>query len=130
MSARNALHAALKAALPAWQIVSGRQLDSVRKPGAILLAPVKKAKVPTLGLGWFTETVDLWVLSPAETAAVEDDLDALLLDVLEALEPLEWASWDQAERLVLEDTYHGYKLTISATVQLVANPETEPEPEE
>jgi len=129
VSARAALEEALKAGLLGWQVVSGRQLDVVRKPGAVLLAPVKKARVPALGLGWFTETVALWVLTASEGPAVEDDLDALLLEVLEVLEPLEWATWDEAERLVLEDTFHGYKLTISATVQLVAYPEPPPEPE-
>jgi hypothetical protein len=130
MSARLALAAALKAALPAWQIVHGRVLDTVRKPGCVLLAPVSKRKVPAFGLGWFTETLDLWVLTASEGIAVEDDLDALLLDVLEVLEPLEWATWDQAERLVLADTYHGYKLTISANVQLVEDAEPEPDNEE
>lgn len=130
MNARTALEEALKAGLAGWQIVSGRQLDIVRKPGAVLLAPVKKAKVPALGLGWFTEIVALWILTASEGVAVEDDLDALLLQVLEVLEPLEWATWDEAERLVLEDTFHGYKLQITATVQLVADPEPDPEPEE
>mgnify|MGYP000994328434 CR=1 FL=1 len=134
MSARAALGEALKDGLPGWQIVSGRQLDSVRKPGAVLLAPVKKVKVPALGLHWFTEQVDLWVLTAADKPDVkEDDLDALLLEVLEVLEPLEWASWDEAQRLVLEDTYDAYKLTISATVQLVAytdpGPGDDPEPD-
>lgn len=124
MSARTALRQALAAGLSGWQIVADpRALDSVRRPGAIVLAPVKRAKLPAFGLGWFTEELMLWVLTAAtKPEEIEDDLDACLLAVLEVLEPLDWAGWDTAERLVLADTYDGYKLTLNATIRLVADP--------
>lgn len=131
MSARTALRDALVAGLSGWQVVSDpRVLDVVRKPGAVVLGTQKLQKVPALGLGWFTCDLTLWVLTAAtKPDAIEDDLDGLLLTVLAVLEPLEWATWDTAERLVLADAFDGYKLTVTATVQLVEEPEPEPEEE-
>jgi hypothetical protein len=127
MSARKALRDALSAALEGWQLVSDpRSLDSVRKPGAVVLGTNKRTRVPALGLGWFTEELTLWVLTATtKPELIEDDLDGLLLQVLEVLEPLEWASWDTADRMVLADAYDGYKLTVTTNVQLTddTNPE-------
>lgn len=128
MSGRTVLRDALTAGLTGWQVVSDpRALDSVRKPGAVVLGTNKRTRTPTLGLGWFTEELTLWVLTATTRPdQIEDDLDALLLQVLQVLEPLDSVRWDVAERLVLADTYDGYKITITTLVQLVDDNPEEP----
>lgn len=115
MSGRKLLADALKAALPTWQVVStARPLDSVKKPGAVVLWTSRIEKAPALGLHWFREECVLWVLTAADKPdAIEDDLDDLLYQVMQALEPLDSFAWDVAERDVLAETFHGYRMTIT-----------------
>lgn len=123
-SGRKILAEALKAALPSWQILShARQLDSVRKPGACVLWTGKRTRYPSLGLGWFTDEVTLWVLTAADKPdVIEDDLDDLLAEVMQALEPLDTFHWDTAERDVLAGTFDGYRLTVICAVHLIEDP--------
>lgn len=127
-SGRTLLAQALRAALPAWQIVSdARQLDTVRKPGAIVLWSQKRTKAPALGLAWFKDEITLQVLTATDKPdLIEDDLDDLLLQVMSALEPLDSFAWETAERVAVADTWHGWQLTITCLYQVT----TEPEPEE
>lgn len=129
MSGRRLLAEALRAALPAWQIVSDpRQLDAVRKPAAAVLWTSKRTKAPALGLDWFADEVELWALTAIDKPAdIEDDLDARLLDVMAALEPLDTFAWTTAERGALADTFDGYKLTVTCIVQITPEPEEEEE---
>lgn len=130
MSGRAMLADALSAALPAWQVLSHTgQLDAVKQPGACVLWTSNRRKAPTLGLDWFIDQTEMWVLTATtRPELIEDDLDALLLAVMEALEPLDSFSWDMAERGVLADAFDGYRLTISCVWQAV--PDDEPEEEE
>lgn len=120
MSGRSELAVALKDALPGWQIVSdARALDSVRKPGAAVLWTVSHRRAPALGLDWFQDEVALWVLTPTDKPAdIEDDLDDLLLQLLEALEPLASFAWEVAERGQLNDRYDGYRLAVTCLSKL------------
>ena len=127
MSGRKLLAEALAAALPAWQVLSHTgQLDTVKQPGAAVLWTQNRRKAATLGLDWFVDQVELWVLTAtSKPDLIEDDLDALLLDVMEALERLDSFTWDAAERGVLADTFDGYRLTITCIFQLTTEPEEE-----
>lgn len=123
-SGRTLLAAALEAALPTWQIVTDtRQLDSVRRPGAVLLWTQTRKRAPALALDWFADEITLQVLTAAEKpAAIEDDLDYLLLAVMEALEPLDAFTWETAERVTVADTWHGWELTVTCIFQLTNQP--------
>ncbi|MFT3832877.1 MAG: hypothetical protein QM711_06090 [Micropruina sp.] len=126
MSGRKLLADALRAALPTWQVLSHTgQLDSVRQPGAVVLWTSRRTRAPKLGLDWFADEVELWVLTATDKPAlIEDDLDALLLAVMQALEPLGSFAWETAERAVLADVYDGYRMTITCMwrVQEEENP--------
>lgn len=130
MSGRKLLADALGAALPAWQILSHTgQLDTVKQPGACVLWTQNRRKAPNLGLSWFIDQVELWVLTAtSKPDLIEDDLDALLLDVMAALEPLDSFTWDVAERDVLADTFDGYRLAVTCIFQLTTEPEEEEAP--
>lgn len=125
MSGRQQLAEALAAALPGWQILSHtRGLDTVRQPGACVLWTEKRTRAPALGLGWFADEITLWVLTAADKPAlIEDDLDDLLMQVMQALEPLDQFHWAEASRDVLADTFDGYQLTITCIWQ--AQPDEE-----
>ena len=114
MSGRSELATALKAALPAWQIVAdARELDIVRKPGACVLWTSRRTRPRKLGTDILQDDVSLWVLSAADAAHLEDDLDQLTEQVMAALEPLEAFSWETAERGQLAEKFDGWKFTIT-----------------
>lgn len=125
MSGRKLLAEALSAALPTWQIVAhARALDGVRPPAGIVLWTTKRTKAPALGLDWFADELTLWALTASDNPKLlEDDLDARLLDVMAALEPLTDFAWTAAERGVLADTYDGWRLTLTC----LWHPTTDPD---
>lgn len=125
MTGRVALAHVLAAALPDWQILStARQLDSVRKPGAVVLWTQKRAKAPALGLDWFADELTLQVLTATtDPDLIEDDLDQLLFQVMQALEPHDAFAWEAAERVTLLDTFHGWQLTVTCIYQLTTEQE-------
>lgn len=118
MSGRTVLRDALTAGLPGWQVVSDpRALDSVRKPGAVVLGTTRITRIP--GSPLLGAELALWVLTATtKTDQIEDDLDSLLKAVCDVLEPLDAFSWTAAERLVLADTYDGYKVTVTCGYQI------------
>ena len=115
MSGRKLLKAALTAALPGWQIVAdARALDGIRKPGAVVLWTARRTRPAKLQLDVVTDEVTVWILTATDKPAdVEDDLDELFTAVADALEPLDWCAWTEAERGTLADRYEGWRLTIT-----------------
>ncbi len=115
MNARTLLHDALHDALAGWQIVAdARAIDTVRRPGAAVLWTEKVTRPAKLGLDYAETTMVLWVLTAVDNPAViEDDLDDLLLAVFEALEPLEWCGWTEAERGVLNEKFNGWRVSVT-----------------
>lgn len=113
----------------AWQIVSdARQLDSVRKPGAIVLWTQTRRKAPALGLSWFADEVTLQVLTAADKPdVIEDDLDDLLWQVQQALEPLTAFAWETADRVAVQDAFHGWQMTITCCWKHDPEPDQEQE---
>lgn len=120
MTGRKLLAGALAAALPAWQIVSdARALDGVRKPGAAVLWTAKRTRPDKLSLDLLQDEIVLWVLTAADRPAdIEDDLDTLLEAVMHALEPLPWAAWTDAERGTLDETFPGWRITVSCAYRI------------
>lgn len=114
MSGRQILAQALGGALPGWQIVAdARALDGVRKPGAIVLFPITRKRPDLARLSLLQDELGLWVLTAADKPSViEDDLDDLLEAVIGALEPLDAFVWTEATRGVLDETWHGWRLTV------------------
>lgn len=120
MTGRSLLAGELAAALPGWLIVSdARQIDTVPNPGACVLWTARRSRPAKLGLDWLLDELTLWVLTPAtKPARIEDDLDELLQQVMEALEPLQAFAWTDAERGVLADKFDGWRLTVTCTYQI------------
>lgn len=119
MSARSELVAALRKALPTWQVTGYPTVpDAVTRPTVMVwtadLEPATQVNRDRLIV-----TLTLWVLTGStnpETA--DDDLDAALEAVLGVLHPLPWVAWTRAERGVLADTFHGFQITATAALKI------------
>lgn len=116
MTGRAQLHQALAAALPGWLIVSdSRAIDGLRAAGNIVLWSARVARPEKLGLDVLQNELTLWVLTGLDDPTkTEDNLDHLLTQVFEALEPLAAFSWSEAERGVLAEKFDGWRIPITS----------------
>ena len=120
MTGRQQLHQLLTEALPEWVIVSdARKLDTVRKPGAVVLWTERLTRPAKLGLDYIEATLHLWVLTATDKPELlEDDLDSLLLDVLTAIEPHDAFGWVEAERGVLDEKFQGWRIPVTCLTKI------------
>lgn len=121
MNARTALAEALTTALPGF-LVRGYalELDAVTRP-TIMLWQTLVERLEQISLDRLKVTLELWVLVGAEDPAKADDaLDDALGEVIAALHDLDWIDWTSAERGVLLDRFHGYRITAQAVAQIGA----------
>ena len=118
MSARTRLAADLATALPTFRIMGvNADLDAVARP-TVMLWQSLVTRADHFGLGRLVATLDVWVLTGRENPEKADDnLDASLLAVIATLQPLTWIDWTAAERGVLLERFHGYKITATAHEQ-------------
>lgn len=119
-SARQQLAATLATGLgKGWRVVGyPTELDAVTRP-TVMVWTESLEPAEQIGRDRLRVTLSLWVLSSSQNpATADDDLDARLVDVIAVLHPLAWIAWTSAERGVLADTYHGYRITATAGVQI------------
>lgn len=120
MSARTRLAEALTGALGGGYrvIAAAVDLDSVTGPTVLTWAS-RFERAPRLGFSMFTVTLETWVVVPGERVEAADDaLDDAFEDLLAALQPLEWVQWESAERGLLYDRFHGWKITATAVAKI------------
>lgn len=99
-----------------------RQLDRV--DSRTLMVWQDRLTPQGIGTDRAAVTLTVWVLTPFDTSpAADDDLDDALLDVLNVLHGRRDFVWTDAERGVLADTWHGYKLTVRAGGHIIRTPE-------
>lgn len=119
-SARRLLATALEAGLPyGWQVTGyPTTLDNVTRP-TVMVWTSRLEPSNQIGRDRVMVTLDVWVLTGITAPGQADDaLDAQLLAVLAVLHGLEWIDWTSAERGVLEDKYHGYRLSTTAVLKI------------
>lgn len=117
MSLRTEVVAALRTALPAYRITGLTTLDGVAKPTLLVwqesLTPTETFSPRVLA------RLAVWILVPqSDPGKADDALDAALEDVLGVVQPMDQIGWESAERGVLDETWHGYKLTVVAGGEL------------
>lgn len=122
MSVREQLAQALTDGLPGWRVLPyAAEPDALTRPTVIAWAS-KLERRPEFGLYRFLVTLEVWVVAPSENLATVDDiLDEAFEDVLAVLQPLEWLQWDSAERGVLYDQFHGWKITALAVATITGD---------
>lgn len=119
MSARTQLRAALATLLPAYRVTGSKGvLDGVTRPTIGVWQ-----QSFTRRLDWGPTHVEVglevWVVVPSEDPDKADDaLDDGLDDVLTALATLDWVEWTECQRGVLNDTTHGYNITVTAVATI------------
>ncbi len=121
MNLRRTLADALAAALPAYRVMGyATELDAVTRPTVLLWVSLIEP-FETFGLDYLKVTFELWVvIGSQDPERANDDADDALTDVLTALQPLDYVDWTSAERGVLFDAHHGYRITAQAVAQIGA----------
>lgn len=120
MNVRAAIEDALVAALPDVKVVGyAYEPDVVTKP-TIMLWQSRIEPMPQATLDRVFVTVELWALVGTDDPAKADDaLDDHLSDVITALHAIPWLTWSTAERGVLLDRFHGYRITAQAVAAII-----------
>lgn len=120
MNVRTAVADALIEALPATFLVRGYPFepDAVTRP-TVMVWQSTIERYPQITLDRLVVTVELWVLVGSEDPSKADDaLDDAVTEVIEALHPITWLNWTIAERGVLIEKFHGYRITAQAIAKI------------
>lgn len=124
-SARTALAEVLRIRLPdgRYRLIDGPNLPAnVTKP-TILLWQDRVTRTPQVSHDRLTVSLVVWLLTGLEGPKAEDQLEDGLTDLIEALRPVTWATWSEAERLTYGDSadgpaYHSYRLILTCLAQI------------
>lgn len=119
MNARGVLAQALATALPDVRVLGyPADVEAVTRPTVMLWQSLIE-RSDLLGLDRVKVTLELWALVATEDPARADDaLDEHLENVLYALQDLTWLDWTTAERGVLAERFHGYRVTAQAVAKI------------
>ena len=111
MTARADLVTLLEAALPDYKILpTTKTIDRVTSK--TLMVWVESARHSTAAAGVRDNTMTVLVLDAGQVG-IDDKLDVSLEHVLHELNRHGVLSWDTAERMVLDDKFPCYKITLT-----------------
>lgn len=94
-----------------------------RRTAVVIVDTISPINVESTGVAL---AVTVWVLSPKEGPAADDDLDEAVVDMIAALKTIPAVQWTRATRGVLADKHHGYQFELTSAAQITTEP-TEPE---
>lgn len=123
MSIRTDIVAKLVAALPAtWYVIPAyRAPDAVTAP-TVLVYRSQNDRIPTAGTSTrplITATLTATLVTGIEaTEEADDALDDTLDTLALAIEGIPGLIWTTSERIVLEDRWHGWRLTLTTHAKL------------
>lgn len=117
MSVRSDVAAALKPLLPTRiKIIDvPRSLDGLEANHPVVVLYRESVKPAPNAMGTCLNSMSLWIINPgADLTRAENALDALLDEVLGALDDIMWLNWETAERSVFGDNQApAYKITMT-----------------
>ncbi len=120
MTGRQIIAEAIRAARTDWNVIdTARKVDAISRPTAIVW-PTTITRIAQHGVDWLQTSLEVWIITSTGTPAdkLETTLETLLIQLLEVLEPLNEIAWDTAERGVLDETFHGWKVTATTVHQI------------
>lgn len=119
MNIRTTLATALAAALPGYRVIGySTSLDAVTRPTIMLWTSLIE-RFDAFGHDRLKVTVETWVVVGSEDPEKANDAaDEALVDVLGVVQSIPLIEWTSAERGVLFDSFHGYRITATAVAQI------------
>lgn|GEM_PF-2751154 len=121
MNVRQAIAKELTDRLPDSYIVKGYTYDpdAAARPTVMLWQSLIERGSRINDRNGLEVTVELWVIVGSEDPAkVDDDLDDALDEVLTAVHDIPFIDWSVAERGVLKERFHGYRMTARAVATI------------
>lgn len=106
MTLRADLAAALKPLLPARTKIIDvpRSLDGIETQRPVVMLYRERMEKAPNALGDYFNTFALWIVSPnIDPVRAESQLDAMLEEVIPALDAVDWLNWNYAERSTFGD---------------------------
>ena len=127
MSGRNTIVELLAAALDDKCKIIGdvRDLGELDAKYDWVLQLFRVGVKPAGRLSGYLEEYEVWVIDPRKETddMLENSLDTHLDDVLLALLPHPWLTFDDARRRTHPSSYHAYKLTLTAVTKVTQEQE-------
>lgn len=117
MRAREQVAAALANGLPTnYRVIDhSDSLDRIEAREVVVMVYQNRLR-PHLSSDRRMVDLDVWVLVPHLDPGPADDAADDALDVVTgALDAVPFATWTEAERGVFSESFHGYKITVTAT---------------
>lgn len=117
MTARDEVVTALRAVLPAEVIVLAyaRDIDPPTKPTVMVRIDEVRPSAAPQAFRQYTFAV-LVIASQTVSGPADDELDALLEDVLFAIDSSGLLTWQQATRATFEDKFPAYQVDLLVTI--------------
>lgn len=117
-SIRKQLHDALAPHLPGVKLVpSSRALDTLDRK-VVQISLMELSRLPEAPLGKHRATFTVTVVTPLTTPQrAEDELDALVGDLVQAIDGIDWLSWESARKVLYSDRYLAYDVTVFAVAE-------------
>lgn len=104
--------------LPGVKLVpSSRALDNLDRK-VVQISLMEFSRLPEAPQGAHKATFTVTVVTPITTPQrAEDELDALVGDLVNAIDGIDWLSWESARKVIYNDRYLAYDVTVYAVTQ-------------
>jgi len=115
VSIRKQLQEALEPYLPGFKVIpNSRNVDVPDRP-FVQLTLMEIVKLPAAPLGRHEANFTVTVVTPLTTPnKAEDDLDAAVGDLVNAIDAIEWLDWETAKKVLYGDRHLAYDVTVKA----------------
>lgn len=117
-SIRKQLADALAPHMPGVRIIpNNRNVDVPDRPFAqITLSEIER--LPQAPIGHHRAQFTVTVVTPLTTPQkAEDDLDALVGDLVHAIDQIDWLEWETAKKVIYGDRHLAYDVTVFAVTK-------------
>lgn len=113
MSVRDDLVGAVEEAVPAsWRVIPYQDSLDITDTVTVMFKQLSIQPLPAAPRSAYRVNYVLTLVPAAmDPANAEADLDAAVVQLLAALNPLDWFAWEQANKVLFQSTYMAYDIT-------------------